>query len=216
MTFRTYSTVADPLRRSVAQRAARAKRVAVPCGMTLLSSLAEFRRAWVVVLAAWLLIAAGCSSSHTRATPASTTTVLATTTTTPQEGAVLAAYRAGWAAFEHAGQTSNIFDTMLPATMVDPMLQQVRRNLAGDQVNGIVARGTYVLNPHVESITATAAVVVDCVYSTAILVYAKTGQPVPPITKPEYDGVKATLVLVGSTWKVSQQSLTEGHCAPGY
>ena len=180
------------------------------------SPLTPFRYKGVfVVLGLLALLGASCSSSHPRATPDSTTTTTVTTTTTQQQAAVLAAYRAGWAAFEHAGLTSNIFDPMLPATMVDPLLQQVRRNLAGDQVNGIVARGTFTLHPKVESMTATSATVVDCAYSTAILVYAKTGKPVPPITKPEYDGVISTLVLVGSGWKVSQQSLTEGHCAPG-
>ena len=171
-----------------------------------------------LLLGSLIFLAPACSSSHPRAVPDSTSTTIATTTTTtnPQEAAVLAAYRAGWAAFEHAGLTSNIFDPMLPATMVNPLLQQVRRNLAGDQVNGIVARGTFVLHPHLQSMTTTSAIVVDCAYSTAILVYAKTGQPVPPVTKPEYDGVKASLVLVGSDWKVSQQSLTEGQCAPGY
>lgn len=190
---------------------------AVLCGMPRSSPLTAFRRMRAfVVLGSLAALGAACSSSHPRATPDSTTTTLVTTTTTSQEAAVLAAYRAGWAAFEHAGLTSNIFDPMLPATMVDPLLQQVRRNLAGDQVNGIVARGTFVLHPRVQSVIATSAIVVDCAYSTAILVYAKTGKPVPPITKPEYDGVKATLVLVASTWKVSQQSLTEGHCEPGY
>ncbi|HZT66988.1 MAG TPA: hypothetical protein VFA11_14465 [Acidimicrobiales bacterium] len=160
------------------------------------------------------LVAAGCGSSA----PGGRRTADSTTTTTlnPTAAAVLAAYRAGWAAFEHAGLTSNIFDPMLTATMVDPLLQQVRRNLAGDQVNGIVARGTFVLHPHLQTLTSTTATVVDCAYSTSILVYAKTGKPVPPITKPEYDGVESTLVLVGSAWRVSQQSLTEGHCAPGY
>ena len=30
-----------------------------------------------------------------------------------------------------------------------------------------------------------------------------------------YDGVQATLVLAGGTWKVSKQTVTEGRCAPG-
>lgn len=163
------------------------------------------------------LVAAGCSSSHPRSAPASTTTSTAeTTTTTPEEGAVLAAYRAEWAAFEHAAATSNIFDPMLPATMVDPQLQEVKRNLAGDKVNGIVGRGTFVLHPKIMSLTATMATIVDCAYSTSELVYADSGKPVPPSTPPEYDGVKATLVLVGSTWKVSQQIVTDGSCSPGF
>lgn len=161
-----------------------------------------------------ILLGAACSSSHHSTVPPPSSTT--TTTTDPEVAAVLAAYRAGWAAFEHAGLTANIFDPLLPATMVDPLLQQVRRNFAGDKVNGVVARGTFTLHPHVASMTETTATVVDCVYSTSVLVYAKTGKPVPPITPPENDGVRTTVVLVGSAWKVSQQALTEGHCAPGY
>jgi len=189
-------------------------RTRVPCAMTRFRHPAWPLR-WVAAsLVLVALVAAGCGSSA----PGGRRTADSTTTTTlnPTAAAVLAAYRAGWAAFEHAGLTSNIFDPMLTATMVDPLLQQVRRNLAGDQVNGIVARGTFVLHPHLQTLTSTTATVVDCAYSTSILVYAKTGKPVPPITKPEYDGVESTLVLVGSAWRVSQQSLTEGHCAPGY
>jgi hypothetical protein len=55
--------------------------------------------------------------------------------------------------------------------------------------------------------------VVDCVYSTAELVYKATGKPVPPVTPPENDGVVSTLVLTGGTWKVSKQTVTDGKCA---
>lgn len=57
--------------------------------------------------------------------------------------------------------------------------------------------------------------VVGCVYSTIELVYASSGKPVPPITLRGNDGVHATLVLTGGTWKVSKQTVTEGRCAPG-
>ena len=56
---------------------------------------------------------------------------------------------------------------------------------------------------------------VDCAHSSAELIYATSGKPVPPVTPPENDGVRATLVLSGSTWKVSKQTVTEGTCAPG-
>ena len=168
-----------------------------------------------VVLGSLALLGAACSSSNPRATPDSTTTI-PTTTTTPQEAAVLAAYRAAWTAFEHAGATANAFDPLLPETMIDPVLQQVRRNLIGDKAHGAVARGTFTLHPHILAMTASAATVLDCAYSTSVLVYANTGKQVPPVTGPEYDGIKATLALVGSVWKVSQQAVTEGHCAPGY
>jgi hypothetical protein len=192
-------------------------RTAIRCGMPRSSPLTPFRYTGAfVALGSLVLLATACSSSHPRATPDTTTTIVATTTTNPQEAAVLAAYRAAWAAFEHAGVTANAFDPLLPETMIDPVLQQVRRNLVGDKAHGAVARGTFTLHPHILAVTATAATVVDCAYSTSVLVYAATGKQVPPVTPPEYDGIKATLALVGSDWKVSQQVVTEGHCLPGY
>lgn len=185
----------------------------VPCGMTWTPPLAWFRITAIAIVV--LTVAAGCggSASGDRGIGGSTTTT--PTTLGPTAAAVLSAYRAEWAAFEHAAATSNIFDPMLPATMVDPQLQEVRRNLAGDKVNGIVGRGTFTLHPRITSLTSTMATVVDCAYSTSELVYADSGKPVPPSTPPEYDGVKATLVLVGSTWKVSQQVVTDGSCSSG-
>jgi hypothetical protein len=99
--------------------------------------------------------------------------------------------------------------------MVDPALQQLRRNLVTDQSAGIVGRGTVTLHPKITALSATTATVVDCAYSTSELVYATTGKPVPPATPPENDGVTSTLVQTGGTWKVSQQTVVEGECAPG-
>lgn len=142
----------------------------------------------------------------------STTTAAAN----PEASQVLAAYRADWAAFEHAAATSDAFDRALPATMVDPLLQQVRANLVGDKADGVVTRGTIGLHPKLASVTGRTAVVLDCLFSRSELVYAKSGKPVPPVTPPEDDGVKATLMRIGPSWKVSQQTVTEGRCPPGY
>ena len=150
------------------------------------------------------------AKATTSPTSSSTSTTLDPTTT-----AVLAAYRAGWKAFEHAAADANPEDPTLAATMVDPQLQGVRANLLADQRQGIVGRGTTTLHPKIVSISATTATVVDCAYSTAELVYASTGKPVPPTTPPENDGVRSTLVLVGSAWKISKQTVTDGKCAPG-
>lgn len=192
-------------------------RTRVPCAMTRNSKV---RRRVGISLVLAAMVAAGCGSSGSRGgrTADSTTTSMHSTSTTlsPTAAAVLSAYRAAWAAFEHAGLTANAFDPLLPETMIDPVLQQVRRNLVGDKAHGAVARGTFALHPHVLALTATSATVVDCAYSTSVLVYVNTGKQVPPVTPPEYDGIKATLVLVGSAWKVSQQEVSEGHCAPGY
>ena len=162
---------------------------------------------------------AASDTSHpttTRAKPTTTTSVPVTSTTlAPTSTAVLQAYRAGWAAFEQALADANPSDPELAATMVEPQLRSVRANLFADKKAGMVARGTTTLHPKITALSATTATVVDCVYSEAELLYAATGKPVPPVTPPEYDGVRATLVLSRSTWKVSKQTVTEGICAPG-
>ena len=173
-----------------------------------------------IAAAALLLAACGGGAASSTATTigarhSSSTSALPSTTTDPTAPAVLAAYRAGWKAFEHAAADANPEDPTLAATMVDPQLQGVRANLLADQRQGIVGRGTTTLHPKIVSISATTATVVDCAYSTAELVYASTGKPVPPITPPENDGVRSTLVLVGSAWKISKQTVTDGKCAPG-
>jgi hypothetical protein len=128
---------------------------------------------------------------------------------------VLAAYRAGWAAFEHALADANAQDPELSATMVAPQLTGVRANLVADQQQGMVGKGTFTLHPKITSLSATTATVVDCAYSTSVLVYAKSGKPVPPITPPENDGVQSELVLTGGAWKVYKQTVTDGKCAAG-
>ena len=183
----------------------------------------------VIAALAGLCFLAGCSNSHGSAdsgthgtstsiattTSSAPTTLFSTTSTTIATAAVLDAYRAGWAAFEHALADANPGDPELPATMVDPQLQQVRGNLLADQEQGVVGRGTFTLHPKVTALSATSATVVDCAYSTAALVYKASGKPVPPVTPPENDGVTSTLVLSGGTWKVSKQIVTDGKCAPG-
>lgn len=156
--------------------------------------------------------AALATTGRTRATgPAPS----ATSTTDPAAAAVLAAYRAGWAAFEHALADANPEDPALAATMVDPQLQRVKATLLADQREGMVGRGTTTLHPKISALSATSATVVDCAYSTAELVYQATGKPVPPVTPPENDGVTSMLVLSGGTWKVYKQIVTDGKCAPG-
>lgn len=65
------------------------------------------------------------------------------------------------------------------------------------------------MHPKTTALSATTATVVDCAYSTSGLVYANSGKPVAPVTRAENDGVQATLVLTGGTWKVSKQNVTD-------
>lgn len=170
----------------------------------------------LVAIAGSSLAFCACGGSPTAAPP--TTRAQPTTTTTtddPTSVAVLQAYRASWNAFEHALADANPANPELAATMLDPQLEGVKANLVADQRQGIVDQGTFALHPKITALSATAATVVDCAYSTSVLVYASTGKPVPPITPPENDGVQSSLVLTGSTWKVAKQNVTDGTCAPG-
>ncbi len=178
-------------------------------------------RAGLVGCVLAMVVVAGCGSSspdrHSAVTtrPAATVTSTTSTTTDPAMAAVLAAYRAGWAAYEQALGSADPQDPGLGATMVDPLLQRVRANLLGYQHDGIVGRGGVQLAPKVTAVSSATATVLDCMFSTSKLVYANTGKPVPPVTPPEHDGVQSTLILTGGTWEVSQQSVTEGKCPGG-
>lgn len=175
----------------------------------------------MIVAAASLLLAAcgtgGGNSSHSSSRAAGRTSITKATSTPAggRKAAVLAAYRAGWSAYEGALADANAADPALAATMVDPLLQRVKANLYAYQRQGIVGRGPVDLYPKVVTVSSSTATVVDCTFSSSELVYKSTGKPVPPVTPPEHDGVRATLVLTAGTWKVSQQSVTEGKCTAG-
>ncbi len=192
---------------------------AVSCGMARLPSSSRPLAVAGILMLAVTVLCASCGGSPPSAVRQSTTTtshLASTSTTTPAATAVLSAYRAEWKAFEQAAAKASSSDPVLAATMVNPLLQRVRRNLLSDHYAGIVSRGSFTLHPRAIAMTSTTATIVDCVYSTAKLVYAASGKPVPPVTPPEHDGVRSTLVLTGSAWKVATQSVTDGRCLPGY
>ena len=99
--------------------------------------------------------------------------------------------------------------------MLPPRLTGVRANLTEGRRRGMVGRGSLTLHPKIVSSSATTATVVGCAFSTSVLVYAKTGRPVPPITPSDHDGVSSELILTGGAWKVYKQAVTDGKCAPG-
>lgn len=144
---------------------------------------ARSRRSPIVVagLTAIALLLAACGGGAADASHSSTT---GSRSTAAESSAVIAAYRAGWNAFQNALADANPSDPLLTETMVDPQLQGVKANLLADQRQGIVGRGTFTLHPKIVSMSATKATIVDCAYSTAALVYASTGKPVPPVTPP--------------------------------
>jgi hypothetical protein len=165
------------------------------------------------------VVCSACGSDQGEASQKSTAKSTKTTeantaiTFNPTTKAVLSAYRAEWSAYDHALATANAYDSSLPVTMVNPLLQEVRAALLGDQNGGIVGRGRVLLHPKVTSLTPLAATIVDCIYSSSDFVYAKTGKLVPPITQPEHELVHATLVFSDGSWKVSKQTVAEGKCS---
>lgn len=184
---------------------------ALPCGMSR-SSLLPRLRELLAGGAALALLAAGCGSSHSRSTPSTSSS-----TTDPAAAAVLAAYRAEQQAFGMAFVTADPSLPALAATMTNPQLQLVQRNLVAEHQNGYAGRGSVTLYPHLAALNGTQAVVEDCLYSSQELVYASTGKPVPPETPPQHDGVRSVLTEVEpGQWKVSQQTVTEGNCPAGY
>jgi hypothetical protein len=195
---------------------------AVTCGMARLPSWSRPRTVGSILMLVITLLCASCGGSKPSAVRHSTTTTsdgssTSTTTTIPRAAAVLAGYRAAQAAFDQAIGTA---DPALPAlvkTMTGNQLDSVRRALVGDKQDGIIGRGSVQLKPKLISIKGNEAVVHDCLFSALELVYKATGKPVPPITPPEHDGVKSTLIQVSpGTWKVSGERVTEGSCAAGY
>ena len=188
----------------------------VTFGMTRLRSRNWCRPVAVMVALGVAAICSGCGGSDP-AGSGSTSSTSASTTTNPQTGAVVAAYRAEQAAFSEAVLTANAYLPELAATMTNPQLQLVERNLLGEQHDGVVGTGSVQLHPRLVSVSGNQAVVKDCLYSTQELVYAATRKPVPPVMPPEHDGVRSVLTQDASgTWKVSQQAVTEGHCPSGY
>jgi hypothetical protein len=188
---------------------------AVTCRMAWFSHRTWSRYPMAALLLGVVALAASCGGSPSAS--GSHNDHPTTTTGNDQVAAVLTAYRAEQQAFEQAFLTANASLPALSQTMVDPQLQLVERNLLGEQHDGMVGKGNVVLHPHVISITRNQAIVEDCLYSTQELVYASTGKPVPPVTPPEHDGVRSTLAQESKgIWKVSQQTVTEGHCPAGY
>jgi len=147
----------------------------------------------------------------------SSATAAPKTTADPADVAVLQAYRAEWGAYLQAAATADAYAPALPVTMVDPLLQRVRANLIADRLHGVVGQGTIDLHPHVASRNGNTAVVLDCAFSRSVRVYQATGQQVPPAAQPENIAIKSTLAEVSpGAWKVSDQTVTDGTCPPGY
>jgi hypothetical protein len=174
------------------------------------------RRARAALLGVSVLVScalAGCSSS----TPGVRLPSSPSTTADPTAAvtkAVLAAWRAAETAFYQAeANPRGLFSPELSATMTDPELSLVKRNLAAQEENGAIGRGPWNLgSPRVVSLgptenSPTTATVVSCIDDTQILVDEHTGQPASGLNgTPDWAGETSTMVLIQGSWKLSQQS----------
>jgi hypothetical protein len=177
-----------------------------------------------VGLAAAGLVISGCSSTKSKAdhggsstTAAVTTTstaVVTTTTVDPTEAAVVAAYRAFWAAFLKAADPMNPQLPDLTATATGQQLEQVQKAFLAHRVGGEVIRGTLDLHPHVAGpVRGTTATVTDCYADDTHLFDAVTGaqKDKPGVV---HQQVNADMVSDGTVWKVSAIHHQGEGCTP--
>ena len=130
------------------------------------------------------------------------------------QAAVLAAWKAAETAFYDAEENpQGLFLPALDATMVDPELELVKTNLAGQEAEGFIGHGSWSLgSPRVVSLgptenDPTKATVVSCIDDTQIVVNEHTGQPASGLGgTPDWAGATSTMVLSQGSWKLSQQS----------
>lgn len=134
----------------------------------------------------------------------------------------LAAVKAGiikaWLAAENAfyraeADPNGAASPALAATMVDPELSLVRRNLEANKVHGLIGRGTWDLGtPSVVLLkpndsNPSRAVVKSCIDDSAILISQQTGQPAQGVAgTPDWVGEDSTMVqTVLGRWKLQRQ-----------
>ena len=180
-------------------------------GGALLLSGWRLRPRWHVLTMAVGVLLVGCGSPSPRPTPTASRSAHATQDAAAQ--AVLAAYRAGWTAFITAAKQRDPSLPALSATLVDPLLQAVHGDLIQEQYQGSVLDGDIELTPRLVEMTDTTATVLDCTYDSTAYVYVSNRSPVPPVTAPHHAGIRATLVKVGGTWKVSDQAKDAQACS---
>ena len=172
-------------------------------------------RATRAAAATVVLLLAACGSAHKAGTAEGTTT----TTLDAEAQAVLTGWRAAQQAFIAAEENpQGAYSPALAATMADPELTQVRRQLLGNEHTGYVGQGSVRLgNPRV-TVQGTEATVSSCIYDGLILIQQATGKPAPgDLGKATNALIRSTMVLGGSgslaVWKESSAVVQEGSCS---
>lgn len=156
----------------------------------------------------------GSSAATSTSAPVTTSTTAATTTTTSVDDAIIAGYRAFWAAYLRAGDPMNPQHPDLAATAINPELDQVRGAFLSRLAGHEVIRGSLEPHPHLEGApTATSATLTDCLTDDAHIFDAGTGQQKdPPQTVTHLQRVQMT--LVDGVWKVERISQVSDGCTP--
>lgn len=178
------------------------------------------RAAAVVGLISTLVLSgAACSKDEPSAVtsttvPATTSTSASTTTTTSVEEAILAGYRAFWAAYLRAADPMNPEHPDLVATAVNPELEQVQRAFLARLAGGEVIRGTIENHPQIEGTPSeTTATVLDCAVDNSRVVNASTGAE-QPTTGDNHHLTRVEMSLVDGTWRVRSVTRVSDGCTP--
>ena len=162
------------------------------------------------------------SSPRSTSAPSTSSSVpsSATQTTSPSTTTLDTAIIAGWLAAENAlyrslESSDGLASPALPATMVNPELLLVKRNLAGDEHDGFIGRGAWDLgSPTVISLDPTngnpnSAQVASCIHDTALLYDTQTGRVASGIDgQVDWLGSTSKMVLSSGSWKLASQSAT--------
>ena len=137
-----------------------------------------------------------------------------TSTTGVADGQILSAWLAAQQAFHEAALTSDPSSPELTATMISPVLDSVRANLAQFQGEGDVARGpTTYGNPMIVDTGPAKVEVRSCVHGQEIEVSEKTGKPVPGVLgMATYELVTSIMQSTVNGWKLADQTVEPGKC----
>ena len=160
------------------------------------------------------LLLAGCGGSGRVALPTGKTIRGETPTTSALDGQILTAWRAAENAFYQAeASPRGLFSPVLSQTMVNPILLQIKRNLAGDEHSGYLGVGGWDLGaPVVVSIlpshsAASSAEVVSCIHDMQRLVDKQTRAPAPgELGEAGWVGATSQMVKTIQGWRLSNQS----------
>ena len=172
----------------------------------------------VVCAAVCSLSVTSCGASPLSSAPTTTKSdpgSTVTSSTTAADGQIISAWLAAQKAFHDAALTSDPNAPELAATMVSPLLDNVRANLAQLRAEGDIAKGrTDWGHPHITARGPTGTEVASCIHDAEIGIVAKTGKPVPGVAgQAAYELVTSVMQLTSNGWKQADQTVEADKCA---